>query len=89
MACGVDLGTSVLEGSDILTNWAMDISSTVDRGRGNMAGETEDVLGAINSGRGSGVKCSLVALNTKQQKDVVIFNGMITMGFFFCLLQVL
>ncbi len=35
------------------------------------------------------VKCSLVALNTKQQKDVVIFNGKITMGFVPCLLQVL
>ncbi len=36
-----------------------------------------------------GVKCSLTALNAKQQKDVVIFNGKITMGFVPCLLQVL
>ncbi len=35
------------------------------------------------------VKCSLAALNTKQQKDVVIFNGKITMGFVPCLLQIL
>ncbi len=36
------------------------------------------------------VKCSLAAVNsTKQQKDVVIFNGKITMGFVPCLLQVL
>jgi hypothetical protein len=35
------------------------------------------------------VECSLGALNTKQQKDVVIFNGKITMGFVSCLLQVL
>jgi hypothetical protein len=34
------------------------------------------------------IKCSLAALNTKQQKDVVIFNGKITMGFVPCLLQV-
>ncbi len=40
-------------------------------------------------GEEGGVKCSLAALNTKQQKDGVIFNGKITMGFVPCLLQVL
>jgi hypothetical protein len=34
------------------------------------------------------VKCSLAAQNTKQQKDVAIFNGKITMSFVPCLLQV-
>ncbi len=36
-----------------------------------------------------GVKCSLAALNTKQQKDVVMFDGKITMGFVSCIMQVL
>jgi hypothetical protein len=35
------------------------------------------------------VKCNLAALNTKQQRDVVIFNCKITMVFVPCLLQVL
>ncbi len=41
MACRVDPGTSVLEGSNILANWAMDISGAVDRGSSNKAGEAE------------------------------------------------
>ncbi len=43
MAWGVDLGTSVLEGSDNLANWATDISGTVGRGGGgsNKVGEVE------------------------------------------------
>jgi hypothetical protein len=54
MACGVNSGTSVLEGSSILENWATDISSRVGRGSGDKAGEAEDVLGAIaGSGGGS------------------------------------
>ncbi len=36
-----------------------------------------------------GVKCSLAALNTKQPKDVFMFNGKIKMEFVPCLLQVL
>jgi hypothetical protein len=52
MACRADPGTSVLEGSDVLANWAMDIGSMVGRGSGVKAGETEDVLGAIAGGGG-------------------------------------
>jgi hypothetical protein len=56
MACGVDPGTSVLEGSNIQKNWAMDFSSVVGRGSGDKAGEAEDILGAIaSSGGGSGL----------------------------------
>jgi hypothetical protein len=43
----------------------------------------------LEVGRTGYVKRSLAALNTKQQKDVVIVNGKITMGFVPCLLQVL
>ncbi len=51
MACGVDPGTSVLKGSNVLANWAMDIGGAVSGGTGDKAGEVEDVLGAI-AGRG-------------------------------------
>ncbi len=55
LACGVDPGTSILEGSDVQKNWAMDLGGVVGRDGGNKAGETEDVLGAItSSGGGSG-----------------------------------
>jgi hypothetical protein len=53
MACGVDPGTSILEGSNIQENWATDFGGAVGRGRGNKAGEAEDVLGTIAGGRGS------------------------------------
>jgi hypothetical protein len=42
-----------------------------------------------NKGNITTVKCSLAALNTKQQKNVIIFYGKITMGFMPCLLQFL
>jgi hypothetical protein len=38
MACGVDPGTPVLEGSNVLANWAMDIGGVVGGGGGNEAG---------------------------------------------------
>ncbi len=53
MACGVDLGTSILEGSDVQKNWASDFGGVVGGGGGDEAGEAEDVLGAIASGGGS------------------------------------
>ncbi len=53
MACRVDLGTSVLEGSNVHKNWAMDFGGMVGGGGGNKAGEVEDVLGAIVSGGGA------------------------------------
>ncbi len=52
MACGVDPGSSVLEGSNIQKNWAMDFSGVVGGGSGYKAGEAEDVLGAITGGGG-------------------------------------
>jgi hypothetical protein len=59
MACGVDQGTSILEESNILANWAMDISGAVGGGGGNSAGEADDILGAIaGSGGGSGAVAS-------------------------------
>jgi hypothetical protein len=57
MACGVDLGTSILEGregSNVLANWAKDIGGRVGGGGGNKAVEAEDVLGAITGGGGGG-----------------------------------
>ncbi len=53
MACGVDPGTSVLEGSGIQENWARDFGSMVGGGGGDKAGERENILGAINGGGGS------------------------------------
>jgi hypothetical protein len=59
MACRVDLGTSVLEGSNIMANWATDIGSAVGRGGHDKAGEAADVLSAIaGSGGGSGTVAS-------------------------------
>jgi hypothetical protein len=52
MACGVDPGTSVFKGSNVLANWATDICMVVGGGNGNKAGEAEDILGAITSGGG-------------------------------------
>jgi hypothetical protein len=55
MACGVDLGTSVLEereGSNALANWAMDIGGAVGGGSGYEAVEAEDFLGTIGTGGG-------------------------------------
>jgi hypothetical protein len=54
MACGLDPGTSVLEGSNILANWATDIGNAGGRGGGNKAREAEEVPGAITSGEGGG-----------------------------------
>jgi hypothetical protein len=47
MACGVDPDTSVLERSNILSNWATDIGNKVSGGGGDKTGEAEDILGTI------------------------------------------
>jgi hypothetical protein len=50
MACRVDPGMTILErreGSNVLANWAMDISGAVVRGSGDKTREAEDVLGTI------------------------------------------
>ncbi len=52
MACGVDPGTSILEGSDVQKNWATDFGDMVGGGGSNKTGEPEDILGAIVGGRG-------------------------------------
>ncbi len=52
MACGLDPGTSVLEGSNIKVNRAMAFGRVVGGGGGDKVGEVEDILGAIASGRG-------------------------------------
>jgi hypothetical protein len=54
MACWVNPGMSVLEGSNVLANRATDISGVVGGGVGNKAGVAEDDLGAITNGVGSG-----------------------------------
>ncbi len=54
MAYGVDLGTFVLEGSDVLENRATDIGGAVGEGGGKEAGEGEDVFGTIAGSGGSG-----------------------------------
>ena len=54
MACGVDLDTSVLEGSNVLANWAMDIGGAVGRGGDKKVGKAEDILGAITGSGGGG-----------------------------------
>jgi hypothetical protein len=53
MACGVDLGTSILEGSNVQENWATDFSGLVGRSSSNKAREAKDVLGTIAGGRGA------------------------------------
>jgi hypothetical protein len=53
MACGVDWGTSVFGGSNILEHWATENGGAVGRGSGNKAGEAEDVLSTIPGGGGS------------------------------------
>jgi hypothetical protein len=40
--------------SNVLANWATGIGGAVGGGGSNKAGEAEDVLGAITSGRGGG-----------------------------------
>jgi hypothetical protein len=52
MVCRVDPGTSVLVGSDIQENWAMNFGGMVGGGSGNKAREAEDVLGTIAGGGG-------------------------------------
>ncbi len=55
MACRMDPGMSVLEGSNVQDNLATYFGGAVVRGGGNEAGEAEDVFGAITgSGDGSG-----------------------------------
>jgi hypothetical protein len=54
MACGVDPGTSILEGSKVLANWAMDINGTVGGGGSNKAKEVEDVIVTIAGVEGGG-----------------------------------
>jgi hypothetical protein len=58
MACGVDPGTSVLEESNILANWTMDIGGAVGKGGGNKVGEVEDILGTIAGGGSGGTVAS-------------------------------
>jgi hypothetical protein len=56
MACRVDQGTSVLEGSNVEKHWAMDFGNVVGGGGSNKAQEAEEVLGSIagdGGGRGS------------------------------------
>jgi hypothetical protein len=53
ITCRVDPGTSVLEGSNVLANWAADIGSAVGGGGINKAGEAEDILCAIAGSAGS------------------------------------
>jgi hypothetical protein len=52
IACGVDPGTSVFEGSSVLVNWAMGIGGVVGWGSGNKAGEVDNLLSAIAGGGG-------------------------------------
>jgi hypothetical protein len=54
MAYGMDPGISILEGSNVLANWAMDIGSVVGGGSGDKVGEAKDILGAIAGSRGGG-----------------------------------
>jgi hypothetical protein len=54
MACGVNLGMSILEGRNILANWATDIGNAVGTGSSNKVEEVEDILGTIIGGGGSG-----------------------------------
>jgi hypothetical protein len=54
MACRVDLGTSILEGSKVLANWAIDIGGVAGGGGSNKVGAAEDVCSAITGSRGSG-----------------------------------
>ncbi len=53
MACGVDLGTYVMEGSNSQENWAMDFGRVVCRGNSNKVREAEDILGIIAGSGGS------------------------------------
>jgi hypothetical protein len=71
MACGMDPGTSVLEGSNVMANRA-NIGGTVGGGGGNKAGEAEDVLGAVaggGDGRGS-VACPLGGQQLRSPKPL-------------------
>ncbi len=52
MACRVDLDMPVLEGINVLANWAMDIGGVVGGGSGNKAGEVEEINGAVTGSRG-------------------------------------
>jgi hypothetical protein len=65
IACGVDPGTSVLEGSNVLANCAIDIGGEVGGGSGDKAGEVEDIIGAIAKGEGS--SCIVVSAQGGQQ----------------------
>jgi hypothetical protein len=49
----VNLGTSVLEGSNVEENWAMYFGGVVGGGCSNKAREAEDILGAIAGSGGS------------------------------------
>jgi hypothetical protein len=53
MACGVDPGTSILEGSDVQEIRATDIGGAVGGGGGKKAREGEDVFGDIAGCGGS------------------------------------
>jgi hypothetical protein len=68
MSCGVNPGTSVLEGSNVLANWAMDIGGTVREGSGDKAGEVEDILGTITIGGGGGGGGAIKSARGGQQR---------------------
>jgi hypothetical protein len=53
MACRLDQGTSVLEGSNVQKNWATNFGGVVGEGGGNKDGEAVDVLGTIAGSGGS------------------------------------
>ncbi len=70
MACGVDLGMSILEGSGILAKWKMDIGGTVGKGSSNKGGEAEDILGTIAGGGGGGGGGAVMSTRGRWQRGL-------------------
>ncbi len=66
MVCRVDPGMSVLEGSNVLANWATNIGSMVGGGGDDKAGEAEDIFSAIDGGSG-GASGAIVSTRCRQQ----------------------
>jgi hypothetical protein len=89
MACRVHPGTSVLEGregSNILANWAVDIGGTEGKCSGEKAGEAEDILSAITSGRGCNdaiARARLRNLVTADGKYLTFLYKSTPIGYFF------